>query len=366
MKGTDSFTQARNFTAANRAPGDIRLWVNHDMEAPEDGDIAERLGSYFATTTRRASSHVGIDDDTVVGYVDWPSVAWAAPTANRDGVQIEHAGYARQSRAEWLDPYGTRMIELSARLFVEVGHGEFGLPNRWLTIAEVAGRVARGICDHHDTTRAFGIKGGHTDMGNHFPRDRYIARNDTLLRDPDAAPLEPLIADPVVHRFRYAHDPVVEEAQSHLVELGFDLEVDGFFGPETERVVLDFQSRGTDADGRPLAIDGIVGPKTLGVLRILVFLHRSAIVLPPAPAARPPIPPFPGIGGRYPHNGDYGNDVTKIQQRLKDRGWTIVVDGHFGIKTALVIEAFQNEKGLAIDGTVGPTTWQTMWTAEVT
>lgn len=64
--------------------------------------------------------------------------------------------------------------------------------------------------------------------------------------------------------------------------------------------------------------------------------------------------------------GDKGNVVRMVQQRLKDRGWKIGVDTIFGKETRKVVEAFQREKGLKVDGIVGRQTWGALWSAPIT
>lgn len=91
--------------------------------------------------------------------------------------------------------------------------------------------------------------------------------------------------------------------------------------------------------------------------------YADSDVVPNKP--KPPTgdaPPFPGYCAR----GSVGTAVTKVQQRLKDRGWTIVVDGDFGPATDRIVRMFQGEKGLAVDGVVGPVTWDALWNSPVT
>jgi putative chitinase len=55
--------------------------------------------------------------------------------------------------------------------------------------------------------------------------------------------------------------------------------------------------------------------------------------------------------------GSSGPDVTELQQKLKDLGFDPNgVDGNFGPGTKAAVIAFQQSKGLAADGMVGPAT----------
>ena len=68
-------------------------------------------------------------------------------------------------------------------------------------------------------------------------------------------------------------------------------------------------------------------------------------------------PAFPGTCKQ----GDKGAGVKAVQQRLKDLGVAIGVDGSFGPKTAQAVKGFQGKKGLKADGVVGPKTWAALW-----
>ncbi len=61
-----------------------------------------------------------------------------------------------------------------------------------------------------------------------------------------------------------------------------------------------------------------------------------------------------------------GSDVRTWQKRMHARGWRITVDGAYGPQSEGVCRAFQREKGLTVDGIVGPVTWGAAWTAPVT
>lgn len=174
VNGVDGFLQARNFTpTSGRTPN---LWVVHDEEYPERPDAAWAVAQYFAgANAPRASAHVCVDDRNAIGCVKWKDIAWHSghgPTNNRS-VGIEHSGYASQSREEWMDEYGMKMLDRSARLFAEIGHGQFGIPPVKLSPEQVAAGDP-GICGHADVTYGFLIQGGHTDPGGQFPWDVYL------------------------------------------------------------------------------------------------------------------------------------------------------------------------------------------------
>jgi hypothetical protein len=106
---------------------------------------------------------------------------------------------------------------------------------------------------------------------------------------------------------------------------------------------------------------------------------------PPTPAPKPPpagaAPPFPYPSSGYLgppsndpncHSGYYGGvdntNVATWQRQMVARGWSGIggVDGKYGPNSQSVCRQFQQEKGLGVDGLVGPQTWTASWTAPVT
>lgn len=76
-------------------------------------------------------------------------------------------------------------------------------------------------------------------------------------------------------------------------------------------------------------------------------------------------PPWPGRYLQYPPLMQ-GTDVSTWQGQMSARGWGLTVDGQYGPQSAHVCASFQAEKGLEVDGVVGPDTWAATWTAPVT
>ncbi len=76
-------------------------------------------------------------------------------------------------------------------------------------------------------------------------------------------------------------------------------------------------------------------------------------------------PPFPGRTLTQPPVMR-GADVRTWQRRMQVRGWVISADGDYGPQSEDVCRRFQREKGLAVDGEVGPRTWVASWQSPVT
>jgi N-acetyl-anhydromuramyl-L-alanine amidase AmpD len=168
------FIKARHFTdLKGQTPRRVRLIVIHDMEYPEKLTAAEDVARYFAKTDTQASAHICVDADSIVQCVYDRDVAYAAPGANRDGIQVELAGYARQTRAEWMDEYGRRMLEQAARAVAQYCR-KYTIPAVHLSSDQLRAGKA-GIIGHYQASQVY-RKSDHMDPGPGFPWDYFIDR----------------------------------------------------------------------------------------------------------------------------------------------------------------------------------------------
>jgi hypothetical protein len=151
-----------------------RLIVVHDMEFYERGDSAEVIANDFATRppTSKASAHICVDNNSIVQCVKDNDIAYAAPGGNSDGLQMELAGFGKQTRADWLDFYGIALLALGSDAAAQWAL-KFGIPPIHLTDAQVADKVSRGICGHDQVSRVFKLS-DHTDPGPNFPWEYFI------------------------------------------------------------------------------------------------------------------------------------------------------------------------------------------------
>lgn len=120
--------------------------------------------------------------------------------------------------------------------------------------------------------------------------------------------------------------PEVFAVQHLLRSHGYDVTVDGQFGPQTRLRVIAFQN------DKNLGADGIVGPQTWAAL----------------------------IQGRTLSQGDTGQGVRALQRLLVKFGYNVNVDATFGPATRTALVSFQGNYGLTADGVAGPDTWKAL------
>ena len=96
------------------------------------------------------------------------------------------------------------------------------------------------------------------------------------------------------------------------------------------------------------------------------ILRRAGAPAPPTtttPPAAGKAPPWPGT---YLRDFTSGGGTAQWQAQMAARGWSLAVDDQYGPASANVARQFQAEKGLGVDGVVGPETWAAAWTAPIT
>lgn len=174
--GNYPFLKAKHFYTGRQRK--IRLIVLHTMESPEKGTTAEDVARYFQNIDREASAHLCIDNNSIVRCVHDADTAFAAKSANADGLHIEHAGKAGQSDEQWDDAYSRATLGLSAKAAAAWARA-YDIPVRRLTPAQIkAGE--RGFCGHNDVQAAY-PSSGHYDPGPNFPWTEYLQAVRTYL-----------------------------------------------------------------------------------------------------------------------------------------------------------------------------------------
>jgi peptidoglycan hydrolase-like protein with peptidoglycan-binding domain len=184
------------------------------------------------------------------------------------------------------------------------------------------------------------------------------------------APPRPLLRQGV-------NSEAVKLLQERLNVHGAQLRADGSFGPLTHQAVRIFQEQ------QEISVDGIVGPQTWArldeepaeeVADQAVEEVKEEVVAAPADAPSVPAPSMPNSPAaeapwRAPvacrnsvlRAGSRGRCVNVLQRRLNGLGFRAgAPDGIFGQKTEYAVRDFQDDRGIAVDGIVGPQTWGTL------
>lgn len=124
-------------------------------------------------------------------------------------------------------------------------------------------------------------------------------------------------------------DPAVRDLQEALKALGYNPgSIDGVFGATTEAAVKAFQQ------AKGISADGAVGKVTW-------------INIDEADQSEPVL-----------KMGSTGLPVRRAQKRISLVGYDVGgVDGRYGAATKGAVKKLQQQRGLVVDGVVGPQTW---------
>jgi peptidoglycan hydrolase-like protein with peptidoglycan-binding domain len=80
----------------------------------------------------------------------------------------------------------------------------------------------------------------------------------------------------------------------------------------------------------------------------------------------PPPPPWPGRYISLTSPNMEGQDVLLWQRQMIYRGWNLEADSIFSERDHEVLVKFQQQKGLEVDGKIGPISWNKAWTSPIT
>ena len=190
-------------------------------------------------------------------------------------------------------------------------------------------------------------------------RIKGAAPTPTVATAPKTAPIETYLGRATISMKAGSKGPDVVEWQRIV-----NVKQDGIFGPITDAVTRAWQKAHTDpSTGKPLVVDGIVGPRTwasaYAVQPTLATAPRTTAPVPvststapaPAPAPAPTTTTYPTI-----KLGSRGEAVKQWQTMVGG----LTVDGIFGSLTDRATRDFQRANGLVVDGIVGPKTWGKM------
>lgn len=131
----------------------------------------------------------------------------------------------------------------------------------------------------------------------------------------------------------------VTQIQKYLYDIGYTIEIDGWFGNQTENLLKDYQTKNA------MKITGVADTITIGALKEdanQIAVAKSKFV-----------------SASYLRRGNVGFMVTEVQRALnaKDPLLKLPKTGSFDMATLQAVKAFQTKNSLDSDGIVGPKTF---------
>lgn len=298
------FVQAKHFGKGRR--GKVLWLVIHDMEMHEGPSTAESCAQYFATTTRKASAHYCIDENSVVKCVHLGDTAWAAgPAGNMHGIHFEIAGFAAQSAKQWQDASSAPSLVLAAKQMAKIAD-DYGIPATYRDAADLEA-LKKGVTTHRQISYAF-RESTHEDPGPGFPMDVFLVLLSQEMR---------------AHR----------KAKSLRTRAG---------------LVAALLAAGATAAGAALfASTASVAPVPKPTATVTASPSPTKTTAKPTPTKTTAKCKIVGVVG-YGDKGAY----VKVVQRLVGAD----ADGVFGSKTRTAVKAKQRKLKVTADGLVGKTT----------
>ena len=309
----------------------------------------ETLGDIFMPKSKEASCNYGIGSDgRVLLCVEEKNRSWCSSSAENDqrAITIECA-------SDSYDPYAfkdvvyKKLIDLCTDICKRNGKNKliwFGDKNKTLNYSPKKNEM---ILTVH---RWFANKSCPGDW-------MYSRMGDLATKVTNAlAGIEPEPRDKDLYQGDFA-TPIllegddgieVEYLQQFLNWFGnYNLNVDGSFGPVTEKALKDFQKYSG------IEVDGMYGPDSYDA----AYSSKKKKVDPtPAPAPQPVSEtypgPFPTMVLAYGSSGPQVGDLQKFLNWYGD--YKLEVDKSYGPATQSAVKDFQSVEGLAVDGVFGP------------
>lgn len=355
MSLADRYEIARDYIPVGQSrPGipndDIEFLVAHDTGNPGASAYANR--SYFAKNVVSASAHTFIDDDVILEIIPLNEKAWHVryevsaddrlfgKDANDAAIAVELAWGGGIDFAEAYDRY--------VWYFAYLGHQYHLNPLTDIVAHSRLDPTRRS--DPQNALSRYGITWSEFISDVNYYYEHFYDNVEGTASEIEGPKVEEAphtkvkgITTPSI--LSYGDEgQAVKRVQELLIEAGMDLSeygADGIYGQETTAAVRAFQRK------YGLLVDGIVGPVTLGKLRQVASNPGSR------PNQNRPVRPYPG---HFITIGDRGQDVRAIQRAVN-----VKPDGIFGPITEEAVRDYQRRHDLAVDGIVGPNTWNVLF-----
>ena len=130
--------------------------------------------------------------------------------------------------------------------------------------------------------------------------------------------------------------------------------VDGVYGPATAAAVSRWQQN------LGISADGTWGPQTEEATANLFAFLANAPVINDVPVDHQFLAALDEATKQVLRPGAQGGSVKILQVALNAKGYSLTADGVYGPRTEASVRSFQANRGLIVDGVVGPQTWSAL------
>ena len=170
------YIPARNgpgLTPIDARPADII--VMHSMECPPDDiHVTNWVNALNAPTGGNFFAHYYTGPNVVYQVAPTGRTEWHCGNGNEVAgkwtLGVEQAGYAAQTRDEWIAAGSLHTASPLVAALIANGHGA----PVWLEVADLLRPGVRGVTSHNNMSHAFGGS-DHTDPGPNYPHDLLLA-----------------------------------------------------------------------------------------------------------------------------------------------------------------------------------------------
>lgn len=325
--------------------------VIHTTEGVGGYDSAENTAAFIARRSDPGSYHAIADLNGIVWLLPTTYTAFgvAAPGFNSTCVMVALA--ARSADLDLGNGYTPTEIDFMAQAIVQAWREAGFDPMTGLKFIGDGVKYGQGLAHHGDVQPA--------DRSDAWSRSSKRAEFDEFLIQriaahaggsaPAVPPFPPpVVSDGLLVRLGATGDKVRE------IQTIVGVEADGVFGPRTEAAVRQWQSN------LKLVADGVWGPQTEEATKnLFAFLANLPIVQ----EVNPNNEFFQALNNAMAQvlrQGATGDAVKILQTGLNGKRYALVADGIFGPATDAAVRRFQADRGLAVDGIVGPQTWKAL------
>jgi peptidoglycan hydrolase-like protein with peptidoglycan-binding domain len=322
--------------------------VIHTTEGVGGYDSAENTAAYIARRSNPGSYHVIADLDGVTWLMPISYTAFGVAASGFNSTCVQVALAAVSADLDLGNGYTPTEIDFMAQAIVQAWREADFDPMQGLQFIGDGVKYGQGLAHHGDVQPA-DRSDAWSRSANRAEFDAYLIQRIAAHAGGSAPITLPFVPPAPLASSVWQSGSTGDKVREIQTIVG--VPADGVFGPQTEAAVRQWQSN------LQLTADGVWGPLTEEATNnLFAFLAN----LPAVQEINPDNPFLQDLNNAVSsvlQVGSTGGEVKILQAGLNGKGYPLVGDGVFGQATDAAVRQFQSDRGLQVDGIVGPQTW---------